>query len=76
MEKLSQGITGRLWNRPIVALLVCTLGTLLLTPACQKAQRTASEQLAGQQAEQRTYASPEDAGAALVAAARAPDRSP
>jgi len=61
-------------NRRLAPFLVPALGTMLLAPACQKAQRTASEQLAGQQAEQKTFSSPDDAGAALVAAIQSGDQ--
>jgi hypothetical protein len=67
------------WNCGVPIVLLSILGILLPAPACRKSQKTAeqgtTQQAAVKEAEQRTFASPEEAGSALAAAASSGDRS-
>jgi hypothetical protein len=73
-------MASTLLNRSVPVVLFSMFGLLLSGPACQKAPKTATEHAAAQPgaeeaAGQRTFASPEEAGAALQAAIRSGDQT-
>src|SRR6516162_11347783 len=65
MSRVGWNTRARAWRMPMIVI-----AALVLLASCNKTEKPASEQVV-----QKTFASPEEAGAALVAAAKSGDPS-